>query len=85
MKTFFKKLFLIFSFLPLILFGQYQQAGTDSTFDILTWNIEWFAKNGQSTIDEVEQIISDLQGDLIAVQEISSIADFNQLVSQLSG
>ena len=33
--------------------------GTDSTFEVLTWNIEWFPKNGQSTADSVKQIIKD--------------------------
>ena len=70
---------------PLLLFAQYQQAGTDSTIDVLTWNIEWFAKDGQSTIDEVAQIVTDLQGDLFAVQEIASVDEFNQLISQLPG
>jgi len=68
---------------PLLLFGQYQQAGTDSTIDVMTWNIEWFAKNGQSSIDEVAQIITNLDVDLIAVQEISNVTDFNQLLGQL--
>jgi len=79
------KLLMTLSIWPLLLFGQYHQAGTDSTIDILTWNIEWFAKNDQSTIDEVALIVSDLQGDLFALQEIASIDEFNQLVSQLSG
>jgi len=25
--------------------------GTDSTFEIMTWKIEWFPKNGQTTVD----------------------------------
>jgi len=25
--------------------------GTDSTFEILTWNIEWFPKNGEITVN----------------------------------
>ena len=79
------KLLLLLLLWPVLLFGQYEQAGTDSTVDILTWNIEWFAKNGQSTIDEVAQIVSDLDGDLFGVQEIASVDDFNQLLSQLPG
>ena len=31
--------------------------GTDSTFDVVTWNIEWFPKNGAATIDSVSKII----------------------------
>ncbi len=79
------KILFIFSFLPLMLFGQYQKVGTDSTVDVLAWNIEWFAKDGQNTIDEVAQIVTDLDGDLFGVEEIASVDDFNQLLSQLSG
>ncbi|HHJ51865.1 MAG TPA: hypothetical protein ENJ89_01610 [Caldithrix abyssi] len=66
-------------------FSQYNPAGTDSTIDVLTWNIEWFPKDGQNTIDEVAQIITDLEGDLYGVQEISDTTAFKQLLSQLPG
>lgn len=36
--------------------------GTDSTLDIVTWNIEWFPKNGNATTDSVKKIINALQG-----------------------
>ena len=31
--------------------------GTDSTFEVVTWNIEWFPKNGTITVDSVSKII----------------------------
>ena len=31
--------------------------GTDESFEVMTWNIEWFPKNGQTTIDSVSTII----------------------------
>jgi len=46
--------------------------GTDSTFDVMTWNIEWFPKNGQITVDYVRQIIQALDVDLLALQEIDN-------------
>ena len=71
--------------LPLYLFAQYNQAGTDSTIDIMTWNIENFPKDNGTTISEVRQIISDLDVDVIAVQEIADEDDFNQMLSDLPG
>lgn len=44
--------------------------GNDSTFDIITWNIEWFTKNGVTTVDSDNKIIESLSADLIELQEI---------------
>ena len=44
--------------------------GTDTTFEVMTWNIEWFPKNGATTIDYVTQIIDALDVDLLAIQEL---------------
>ena len=59
--------------------------GSDHSFDIMTWNIEWFPKDGQDTIDMVAEVIEDLDLDLIALQEIVSGSAFNTLVDQLPG
>ncbi|HGY56645.1 MAG TPA: T9SS type A sorting domain-containing protein [Caldithrix abyssi] len=79
-----KTILIILLVLPVFL-RAYQTAGTDSTVDVLTWNIENFPLNGQTTIDETAQIISDLDVDLIGVQEIASVDDFNTLLQQLPG
>ena len=42
--------------------------GTDDALDIMTWNIEWFPKNGQITINYVKQIIEALDIDVLAIQ-----------------
>ncbi len=77
-------LLLLLSFTaPLI--AQYTAVGSDSTIDIITWNIENFPKDGQNTIDEVAQIVSDLDVDAIAVQEIADTNAFNNLLAQLPG
>jgi exonuclease III len=57
--------------------------GTDSTLELVTWNIEWFPKNGVSTADSVQEIIKALDADIIALQEISDTAAFRQMVDQL--
>jgi endonuclease/exonuclease/phosphatase family metal-dependent hydrolase len=59
--------------------------GTDSTFEILTWNIEWFPKNGQITVDYVTQIIQALEIDVLAIQEVSDTLLFNQMLDELTG
>lgn len=78
------KYILLSLFMPLALFGQYASVGTDSTIDVMTWNIENFPKES-GTVAEVQQIISDLDVDVIAVQEIADEAAFNQMLDGLSG
>ena len=58
--------------------------GSQNTFEIMTWNIETFPKNGQISIDYATQIIDALNVDFIAIQEVSEIAAFSQLVSNLT-
>ena len=59
--------------------------GTPETFDIVTWNIEDFPKLGQLTVDSVTQVISSLDMDLWALQEISSTFGFQVVVDNLPG
>jgi endonuclease/exonuclease/phosphatase family metal-dependent hydrolase len=59
--------------------------GTDSTFEAMTWNIEWFPKNGQTTVNYVSQIIEALDIDLLALQEISDTILFKQMLESLDG
>ena len=58
--------------------------GTDSTFEVITWNIEWFPKNGQTTVDYVSQIIQQLDVDIIAMQELDDTNLFDEMISELS-
>jgi endonuclease/exonuclease/phosphatase family metal-dependent hydrolase len=57
--------------------------GTDSTFEVMTWNIEWFPTNGQTTVDYVREIIQDLDVDLIAMQELDDTIVFKQMMNEL--
>ena len=34
--------------------------GTDSTFEVVSWNIEWFPKNGSTTVNYLETILTKL-------------------------
>ncbi len=61
------------------------QFGEENTFEIATWNIENFPLKDDNTIDALKQVIEQIDVDFIAVQEITSVADFNKLLSQLDG
>ena len=39
--------------------------GDDYSLDVATWNIEWFPKNDQVTIDYVSEVIGHLDLDII--------------------
>ncbi|MCK5823525.1 MAG: endonuclease/exonuclease/phosphatase family protein [Bacteroidales bacterium] len=57
--------------------------GTDSTFEVMTWNIEWFPKNGDITVNNVKNIIEALNVDVIAIQEVDDTIKFNQIADSL--
>ena len=59
--------------------------GTDTSFETMTWNIEWFPKNGQITVDYVTEIILDLEIDVVALQEIDDKTYFDELLANLEG
>lgn len=58
--------------------------GTDSTLEVLTWNVEWFPKAGQRTMDSVRQVILALDVDVIALQEIADTNKCKQMLSALA-
>ena len=58
--------------------------GDDYSLDIATWNIEWFPKNDQITMDYVTQIITLLDVDIIAIQEVDDTIMFDQMLDSLS-
>ncbi|MAJ43130.1 MAG: hypothetical protein CMF96_00110 [Candidatus Marinimicrobia bacterium] len=76
------KIFIITSFLFMQDFDQLE-FGNQNHLDIITWNIEWFPKNEQITIDYVAQIIEALDVDLIAMQELDDTVLFNQMINDL--
>jgi endonuclease/exonuclease/phosphatase family metal-dependent hydrolase len=58
--------------------------GTDSTFEIVTWNIQNFPKLNMITADYVVQIIMAIDADVVALQEIESSGYFNYVVEELN-
>ena len=57
--------------------------GDNNSLDIATWNIEWFPKNDQVTIDYVSEIIENLDLDIIAIQELDDTIMFDQMLNDL--
>ena len=69
-------------------FGTSINIGTDSTLDIITWNIENFPKQDTVTIDYLSELIDSLDVDIIAMQEIwgnGASNSFQNLKNKLDG
>jgi len=83
-----KYIFLLFLFSSTASFGQNIENlnfGSDSTLDIMTWNIEAFPKVGQNTMDSVRKIVEALDMDIIGVQEINDTNAFKAMVLTING
>ncbi len=68
----------------------------EDTFDVVTWNIEWFGDESNSPVgqnplsdqiqrDSTATVLNRLEADVYAVEEIADDALFAELVSQLPG
>jgi len=57
--------------------------GTDSTFEVVTWNIQNFPKSSE-TVDKVAEIIYSINPDVIGLQEIENETSFYQLIEKLN-
>ena len=67
--------------------GNSIQFGTESTLDIITWNIEHFPKNNL-TVNYLAELIDSMDVDIIAMQEIwgdGASNSFDNLKNQLDG
>ena len=60
------------------------QFGTNTTLDLVSWNIEWFPKNN-NTPDFVQDILSNLEADIYALQEIEDTTLLKSIVSNIPG
>lgn len=83
-----KKLFLLFLLICISLTTKTQVVtnipfASDSTLEVMTWNLEGFPKNGQLSIEYVAQFITALDIDVIAIQEIENTNNFETLISLL--
>lgn len=63
----------------------------DFTLDVVTWNVEWFGEpnngpeNDTQQFENVKTLITTLDADVYALQEISNESLFNQLDTDLTG
>jgi len=89
-----KKSFFYRSLFPFVLslfisFSAYSQSlkdvnfGSEYSLDVISWNLEWFPKNGQTTIDSLALVIKSLKPEVLALQEINDVSAFNSLLTQL--
>ena len=78
-----KKIFIIIIF-TFFLAQDYPILGSDTSLDILTWNIEHYPKHNQ-TNTYLEDIITQINIDIIALQEIESTNSLNNLIYLLEG
>ena len=59
--------------------------GTDYTFEVVSWNIEWFPKNGNTSANYVQTILTNLNADVYALQEIDDTSLIKQVVTNIVG
>ncbi len=59
--------------------------GTDATLEVVTWNVEHFAKKGLVTVDMVARAILTMDVDIVALQEIEDSGYFRDLDDRLVG
>ena len=55
-----------------------------NTLDVVSWNIEQFSSSNTNTTT-LSEIIAVMDADIIGVQEITSISDFNAMVATIDG
>ncbi|MDT8400676.1 MAG: endonuclease/exonuclease/phosphatase family protein [Bacteroidales bacterium] len=60
-------------------------SGTESTFDIVTFNIQEYPRYGEETAEVAAALIKQMNVDIVALQEISSESEFDKLVDRLIG
>lgn len=60
------------------------QFGLESTFDIITWNIQNFPKNEEDTVEYVKFAVLAADAEIYALQEIQSSYDFELLINGLN-
>ena len=60
------------------------QFGLSGTFEVVTWNIENFPKQFNTTVENVRRVMLAINAEVYALQEISSSSYFNQLIDEIN-
>lgn len=58
--------------------------GSETTFEVITWNIENFPKQFNTTVGNVRRVVLAIDADIYALQEISSSSYFYQLIDEMN-
>lgn len=66
-------------------FDQCIATGNSTSFEIATMNLQGFPKAGYPSVLAVRDLINRINPDVIALQEMSSETDFNNLLKELKG
>ena len=74
---------ILFIIITLVLSQDYPDLGSDNSLDFVTWNIEWFPKNDEVTVEYVTEIIEQLDLDILAIQELDDRDMFDQMLEAL--
>ncbi|HRX68915.1 MAG TPA: choice-of-anchor J domain-containing protein [Tenuifilaceae bacterium] len=59
--------------------------GTDNSLEVVTWNLELFPVNGQTTVENLSQALQQIEADVIAFQEIDNETLFSEMVNGVNG
>jgi endonuclease/exonuclease/phosphatase family metal-dependent hydrolase len=59
--------------------------GTDSTLDIVTFNVETFPRNGYTSVIMLASLLNTIRADVYALQEVASVSGFDQLLKLMPG
>ena len=59
--------------------------GNSSSFEIITINLQGFPKAGNITLSIVRDLINRINPDIIVMQEMTSVTEFNKLIGELNG
>ena len=81
-----KTLTLLFLFVSWFTFSQSLSDlvfGGEGSFEVVTWNLEFFPKNNQTTIDSTSVAMAAMQADVYALQEINDEEAFQDLANSL--
>lgn len=68
------------TFLPCIILP-----GKSNTLEIVTFNVGSFPKNGYTSVIAVSSLLNTIDADVYALQEVTTISGFNQLIDLMPG
>ncbi len=81
-----KNLTILFLFVSSFIFSQSLSDlvfGGEGSFEVVTWNLQFFPKNNQTTIDSTKLSMLALNADVYALQEINDVDAFQDLANSL--